>query len=276
MKLSDLTIESIRKFISGDNELTPYLSGPNILKLFNQIGFKDVYKWSDGGMPNGVSRNDYVVEKLREINGTKEMVNFLEIVFDPRRFSINSGKDINQAVEEINPLILQDGYRFENIEGRYKIIGANLPDEVEIEVHFEDIQNQIIEQLKLAKYSIWVAVAWFTDKILFDLLIEKKREGLNVQIIVINDDINKNYGQPYERYFETYRVNPTGKYQNIMHHKFCVIDLKTVIHGSYNWTNKARWNKETISIDISKEFAEKFASEFINLKKMIINEMPER
>ena len=60
--------------------------------------------------------------------------------------------------------------------------------------------------------------------------------------------------------------NPNGKYQNIMHHKFCVIDLKTVIHGSYNWTNKARWNKETISIDISRELAEKFASEFINLK----------
>jgi hypothetical protein len=79
--------------------------------------------------------------------------------------------------------------------------------------HFEDIQNQIIEQIKSAKYSIWVAVAWFTDKTLFDLLIIKKQEGLNIQIIVINDDINKNYGQPYEKYFETYRVNPTGKYQ---------------------------------------------------------------
>jgi phosphatidylserine/phosphatidylglycerophosphate/cardiolipin synthase-like enzyme len=266
MKLSDLTIESIKEFISGDNGLTPGLTGPNILKLFNKVGFKDVYKWGDGGMPKGLSRNAYVVEKLGEINGTKEMKNLLEIVFDPRHFAIDTKKNIDEAVEKINPLIQQDGFRLENIDGRYRVIGANLPDEIEVEIHFEDIQNQIIEQIKTAKFSIWIAVAWFTDKTLFDLLITKKQEGLNIQIIVINDDINKNYGLPYEDHFETYRVNPTGKYQNIMHHKFCVIDLKTVIHGSYNWTNKARWNKETISIDISRELAEKFASEFINLK----------
>jgi phosphatidylserine/phosphatidylglycerophosphate/cardiolipin synthase-like enzyme len=266
MKLSDLTIDSIKEFISGDNGLTPGLSGPKILKLFNLVGFKDIYKYQDGGMPNSVSRNTYVFDRLMEINGTKEMKNLLEIVFDPRHFANDTRKNIDEAVAKINPLIQQDGYRFENIDGRYRIIGANLPDEVEVEIHFEDIQQQIIEQVKNAKFSIWVAVAWFTDKVLFDLLIEKKKEGLNIQIIVINDDINKTYGQPYEQHFETRRVNPTGKYQNFMHHKFCVIDLRTVIHGSYNWTNKARWNKETISVDVSRELAEKFATEFINLK----------
>jgi hypothetical protein len=49
MKLSELTIDSIKEFISGDNQLTPYLTGPEILKLFNRIGFKDVYKYRDGG-----------------------------------------------------------------------------------------------------------------------------------------------------------------------------------------------------------------------------------
>ena len=52
-----------------------------------------------------------------------------------------------------------------------------------------------------------------------------------------------------------------------MHHKFCIIDLKTVIHGSYNWTIKAQYNKESISIDTSRDLAEKYASEFIELKK---------
>ena len=147
MKLSDLTIESIKEFISGNNGLTPRLTGPMILKLFNQIGFKDVYKWGEAGMPNGLSRNAYVVEKLGEINGTKEMKNLLEIVFDPRHFAVDNKKNIDEAVEKINPLIQQDGYRLEKLEGRYRIIGANLPDEVAVEIHFEDIQNQIIEQL---------------------------------------------------------------------------------------------------------------------------------
>nr|WP_269009829.1 hypothetical protein [Aquirufa ecclesiirivi] len=139
-----------------------------------------------------------MVEKLGEINGTKEMKNLLEIVFDSRHFAIDTKKNIEIAAEKINPIIQQDGFRLEKIDGRYRIIGVNLPDDIEVEIHFEDIQNQIIEQIKLAKYSIWVAVAWFTDKTLFDLLIIKKQEGINVQIIVFNDEINKNYGQPYE------------------------------------------------------------------------------
>lgn len=135
------------------------------------------------------------------------------------------------------------------------------------EIHFEDIQEQIIEQIKQAKYTIWVAVAWFTDDVLFKELVNKKNEGLNIQIIVIDDDINKEHGCKYEEYFETYRLKKDGYFKNnIMHNKFCVIDLKIIIHGSYNWTKKARYNKETISIDTDRTIAEKFADEFINLK----------
>lgn len=267
MKLSDLTLESIKEFISGDNQLTPKLTGPNILKLFNQVGYKDVYKREEGGMPNSLSRNNYVKEKLYEINGTKNLTKLLEIVFDPRHFAKDPEKDIKNAVEKINPLLQQDGYRLEEIDGRYKIIGSDLPDEIEVEIHFEEIQAQIIEQIKNAKYSIWLAVAWLMDKKLLEELFRKKQEGLCIRIVVLDDEINENYGIEYEKFFETKRFKPTGKYKNIMHHKFFVIDLKTIIHSSYNWTNKARWNKETISIDNSRELAEKFAAEFIDLIK---------
>ncbi|MFM6023723.1 MAG: phospholipase D-like domain-containing protein [Dolichospermum sp.] len=58
-----------------------------------------------------------------------------------------------------------------------------------------------------------------------------------------------------------------------MHNKFCMIDLKTVIHGSYNWTNKARFNKETITtIQDDRETAEKFADQFIQLKRTLISQ----
>jgi hypothetical protein len=170
MKLSDLTIDSLKEFVSGDNGLTPSLSGPKILKLFNRVGFKDIYKYEDGGMPGSVSRNQYVFNKLTEINGTKEMRNLLEMVFDPRHFANDTSKDIDAAIEKVNPLIQADGFRFEKIDGNYKIIGADLPEEVQVEIHFEDIQKQIIEELKAAKFTVWIAVAWFTDKVLFEIL----------------------------------------------------------------------------------------------------------
>jgi len=264
MKLSALALDNIKVFISGDNKLTPHLRGPQILKLFNSVGFKDVYM---SGMPNSVSRNQYIVEKLTEINGKKEMKTILEILFSAGHFAIDKEKDLKNAVKEFNAIIQNEGYRFELFHDKYKIVGIDIPDDVEVEIHFEDIQSQIIEQIRNAKYLIWVAVAWFTDKILMRELYNKQQEGLSIRLIVIDDDINANSGVELEKYFETKKVGPKGKYENIMHHKFCIIDLKTVIHGSYNWTNKARWNKETISIDNSRELAEKFATEFVELLK---------
>ncbi|UZJ63204.1 phospholipase D-like domain-containing protein [Sphingobacterium sp. KU25419] len=69
----------------------------------------------------------------------------------------------------------------------------------------------------------------------------------------------------FERIADTKRCNPKGPYKYIMHNKFCVIDLKTVIHGSYNYTNKANFNNESISIETSRQIAEQYASQFIKL-----------
>jgi len=52
-----------------------------------------------------------------------------------------------------------------------------------------------------------------------------------------------------------------------MHDKFCVIYFQKVIHGTFNWTKAANYNKETISIDNNRATAEAFADEFIKLKK---------
>lgn len=134
-----------------------------------------------------------------------------------------------------------------------------------INTHFEQIHKTIIEQIELARFTIWVAVAWFTDRELFEKLLAKKNLGVNVQLIIIDDEINRNSGLKYEK-FETYRVSRIGKNENIMHNNFCIIDLKTVIHGSYNWTKKARFNRETITTLHERENAEKFAAQFIQLK----------
>src|SRR5581483_12445679 len=104
MKISDLTIDSIKEFISGDNGLTPRLSGPKILKLFNLVGFNDIYKFNEGGMPDSLSRNQYVFEKMMQINGTKEMKHLLEIVVDPRHFANDPSKNVDEAVAKLNPL----------------------------------------------------------------------------------------------------------------------------------------------------------------------------
>ena len=139
-------------------------------------------------------------------------------------------------------------------------------DSGESDVLFEHQQEKIISEIRQAKYIIWVAVAWFTDETLFKELLAKKTQGVNVQIIVDDDDINRKRGFDYEKYFETYRMPLKGYFENIVHHKFCIIDFETVMHGSYNWTNKALYNRETLEVSTGREIAHKFADEFIGLK----------
>ncbi|MBE9110007.1 DUF1669 domain-containing protein [Nodosilinea sp. LEGE 07298] len=138
--------------------------------------------------------------------------------------------------------------------------------------YFEKIREQILNEIEKADFTIWIAVAWFTDPILFESLLAKKVQGLNVQIIINADEINNNSGLEYSQ-FEVYRLPPLGpRSMNRMHHKFCIIDFRVVIHGSYNWTKAARYNGETIEVSTGYHKARQFSQEFMRLKLQGMNQ----
>ncbi len=145
---------------------------------------------------------------------------------------------------------------------------SSLVEEVSQDIIFENIRSQIIAEIRLAKYVIWIAMAWFTDEVLFEELQKKKTEGLIIEIVLDDNDQNRKVGFHSPPSFPTYWVRLQSLYKNTMHDKFCVIDLYTVVHGSFNWTNSANYNKETISIDKNRSTAENFADEFLKLKKL--------
>ena len=139
-------------------------------------------------------------------------------------------------------------------------------EDVSQEIVFENIRNQIIEEIRAAKYIIWVSVAWFTDPVLYQELLKKKRQGLVIEIALDDCERNRNAEFKLEDDFPVHWITVQSYYQNIMHEKFCVIDLYTSIHGTFNWTKAANYNKEHISIDKNHATAEAFADEFIKLK----------
>ena len=49
---------------------------------------------------------------------------------------------------------------------------------MEVKAYFIDIHKVIIKQLELANSQINVAVAWFTDKEIFDVLCKKAQSGI--------------------------------------------------------------------------------------------------
>ncbi|WP_190284892.1 phospholipase D-like domain-containing protein [Bacillus sp. S3] len=280
MNLTEYTLNKLKDFIAcGKGEESFYFSGPQLVKLFESVGFEDMYVMSKGFVGNdlrksnmGLSRKEYVIDRLKRINSSKKLKEFIElfinaVLIDLDQYTIGDTEE-KVFVANLNKIIKSNRYSIEKIEDRYCVMGNDTYDEpVKLETHFEDIQNQIIEEIKRAKYTIWVAVAWFTDQKLFEELVQKKKEGLNVQVIVIDDDINRKYGFRFEDHFETYRLPEHGMFKNIMHNKFCIIDLNTVISGSYNWTKKAQYNDESIDIKHSREATEPYATKFIELKK---------
>ncbi len=138
-----------------------------------------------------------------------------------------------------------------------------------IEPHFGDIRSIILENLSNAKFDIYVAVAWFTDKQFFEILMEKSRQGLNVEVVIVNDEINLGNQFNYNLFTEQ-----GGKlFWDNHHHKFCVIDREIVITGSYNWTymaNNRLQRENVIVIKHEKELIDKYSIEFRTLLRSAI------
>lgn len=107
-----------------------------------------------------------------------------------------------------------------------------------VECHFEHIGEEVVKKIISAKKSIKIAMAWFTN---FDIfrVIKHKLESSDVEItLVTNNDLINNGG---------YCLNLNEllcvglkmylyEYPDMLHHKFCIIDDKLVMTGSYNWT----------------------------------------
>lgn len=137
------------------------------------------------------------------------------------------------------------------------------------QAYFQNIRNHIKIELLNAKESIYVAVAWFTDRQLFKILCEKASEGLDVQLIVMDDEITRNCALNFNeielnggKLFQISESNGT-----LMHNKFCIIDDATIITGSYNWSVKASSNHENITITHEAEkLAFSFKTEFNRIK----------
>lgn len=119
-----------------------------------------------------------------------------------------------------------------------------------IEHYSKKIQNTIQKELFKANKSVKIAVAWFTNDLLFQPLLLKLAAGVTVEIILNKDEIN--CSDENEIDFDEF-VNAGGilrwnDTKQLLHDKFCIIDDKIVIYGSYNWTNKAEYNEESIAI----------------------------
>jgi len=138
-----------------------------------------------------------------------------------------------------------------------------------IKAYFENIHLQIIHHIENAQSDIKICVAWFTDFEIYSKLVDKLKEGINIEVIVANHEFNKKSRVDFKDFLKFHgKVGYVGNLEydskdSFMHNKFCIIDGNIVITGSYNWSFKARMNDENIlkikdDISLTKQFENKF------------------
>jgi len=135
-----------------------------------------------------------------------------------------------------------------------------------IKPYFGEIRDLLVDRLANAKYDVYIAVAWITDNVFERTILALLQRGVSINIITVDDEINRNGNVNWSELAK----KGANIFWDDHHHKFCVIDRKIVITGSFNWTYAAsnRFNRENIIIiEDESELIEQFSHEFMILKK---------
>jgi len=142
---------------------------------------------------------------------------------------------------------------------------------------FNNISRKINDQLRDAKGSILVAVAWMGQSSLREILISKAKSGVPVYVIVSAHGFNEQDASGLADLAEngvhlySWGESEDTNSRPLMHNKYCVVDNQTVITGSFNWTRKADINKENIAVIHGRNVASKYTNDFHELLQQSVN-----
>jgi len=120
VNINEKTIEALGEVITGDAQLSPYRSGPELVNFFNQFGFDDSY----GG--NFPSRWKYAEGKVRHFNNSSKLQLIIEEAVDPRNF-LGTEFDIEDAVEYLNEFLYYEDLELKRRGKKYKLVSSAEP-----------------------------------------------------------------------------------------------------------------------------------------------------
>jgi phosphatidylserine/phosphatidylglycerophosphate/cardiolipin synthase-like enzyme len=112
-----------------------------------------------------------------------------------------------------------------------------------------------------AKDRIYVAIYSFTSDRLAEALIEARRRGVDVRVVMERREANGT-GSEYPRLLGAGVEVRLDANPGLMHHKFMVIDGEIVVTGSYNWSAAEERNDENLVVIRDRGAAGAYEREF--------------
>lgn len=130
-----------------------------------------------------------------------------------------------------------------------------------------EIKQRIISEIENANQSIFLAMAWFTDRDIANAIIAAKNRNITIDIILSSNAQNETVKQMFKDSNVSIHAFETGDERGMMHHKFCLIDNRISINGSYNYSyNASNNNVENIQVSDDPNTYSQLFAEFERLK----------
>lgn len=235
MKLSPYTVKHLAKMITGDTEGWPYKKGAELVKLFNQYGFRDVY---EQGFP---SRATYAEEKLRLMSGKEIVKDLIKDILDPRawlqptkplRTVDECAKQLNELVKHDNLEVIKDGlyYKVRDLSG--SLIRPELPFQkasAVTEIVIEEQINKCRDKIASGDYDGAITNA----RSLVEALLTSIEQELDANAPPPDGDILK----AYSRVRVLLHLDP-GRKDVSDALKQVLTGLATIVHGLATMRNK--------------------------------------
>jgi phosphatidylserine/phosphatidylglycerophosphate/cardiolipin synthase-like enzyme len=140
--------------------------------------------------------------------------------------------------------------------------------ECTIEAYFspyEDIEGLVVDKLKGAGGSIHCSLYGITNNRITEVLINRVSRGIDIKLCL---DKTQSAGK-YSTHRELKDAGAEVVIKNsgtLEHNKFCVIDDKTVIMGSWNFSNSAQKQDNSIVVILGCDpITEKFNKAFMRI-----------
>ena len=134
---------------------------------------------------------------------------------------------------------------------------------------FSGIEGTLLSNINKTTREIKIAVAWFTNPHLFSSLLTLLDKEKTIEIILADDAINfSNRKINFQQLIDKGVEIRISRFPKLMHNKFCIIDERLLITGSYNWTKSAEINNhENVIVSTELKLISQFNSQFIKLRK---------
>ena len=122
---------------------------------------------------------------------------------------------------------------------------------MELKTYFENHKQIIQNELFEAKSNVYIAVAWIKFKEYFNIFDEILKKKIELNIICSDNRQNRAHKVFIQELMDKgakIKLLEMPHYKNHMHHKFVVIDGKTIMNGSFNWSPNATRSFENIKV----------------------------